>query len=418
MNNKKHTTRGLELLERISRLGEGVEWSNDELREALREEGVDPDYLVRSVLASVSPLLSENAGEERITLDSCGLDKSFLGRLRKVGIDRQLLRRLACPTNVESQSGRTDENGFAMQAPRIISRVFGWAPEVILNPAAQLELDATVIATARFKLPSRANVQRGRAYTVYAHTLALILLDATKNLPHSPIPTSAEDLSRDIKSRYGSMGFENALRYVWSLGIPVLPLSDSGAFHGACWRVNGRNIIVLKQRVRSVARWLYDLIHELSHAGRNPTEPSLSVVDYDPKGKRLSPEEKEDNQSPEETEANQVAGDVILNGRAEQLAEMCVAAASGKIQWLKAAVPMVARRQNVATDALANYLAFRLSLQGENWWPTASALQNTEVDPWLVARLVLQEHADFSCLSHLDRVLLEQALIDEHELKG
>jgi hypothetical protein len=412
LNNKKHTTRGLELLERINRLGEGVEWSNEELREALREEGVDPENLVRSVLSSVSPLLSGSASEERVTLDSCGLDRSLLGRLRKAGIDRQLLRRLPCQANVESKSGRTSENGpgLAIKAAQTISRVFGWAPELILNPAAQLELDPTVIATACFKLPRRANVQRVRAYTVYAHTLALILLDATRDLPHGSIPTSAEDLSSDIKAQYGSVSFENALRYAWSLGIPVLPLSDSGAFHAACWREKGRNIIVLKQPVRSLARWLYDLIHELCHAGRNPKEPRRSVVEYEKlEGKRLSPEEKE---------ANQIAGDVILDGRAEQLAKMCVVAAQGKVEWLKRVVPMVAKREHVATDALANYMAFRLSLEGVNWWGTATGLQNTDVDPWQLARNVLKERIDFSSLSYLDLVLLEQALIDDWELEA
>ena len=66
-----------------------------------------------------------------------------------------------------------------------------------------------------------------------------------------------------VLSTYGAITFEHTLRYVWSLGIPVLPLRDPGAFHGACWRIDGRNIIVLKQRTLSLARWLADLLHEV-----------------------------------------------------------------------------------------------------------------------------------------------------------
>ena len=55
-------------------------------------------------------------------------------------------------------------------------------------------------------------------------------------------------------------------------------------------------------------------------------------------------------------------------GRAEDLAERCVQAARGSVERLKVAVPQVAAREHVPVDALANYMAFRLSLQGHNWW--------------------------------------------------
>lgn len=339
---------------------------------------------------------------------------ALLKRLKKAGLDSRLLRRLF-PRNLRDhvnsfvESGAGNEQVLAMDVAKIVSRVFGWSLDVTLDPATPLELCADAIDTARFKLPARASGQWLLAYTAYAHTLVIILLDATKNLPRRPLPTSAADIRDALKAQYGSVTFEHALHYTWSLGIPVLPLRDSGAFHGACWRIDGRNVIVLKQRVRSLARWLFDLIHELVHLGTKPEQTNLSIIEYEsPDAKRLSIEEGE---------ANRIAGDVILDGRAEELAQMCIAVAQGKIPWLKRAVTTVATSQHVAVDALANYMAFRLSLQGEKWWPTAIGLQNTDVDPWQVARRVLQEQVDFSSLGHLDRALLEQALLDEGELE-
>ncbi len=45
-----------------------------------------------------------------------------------------------------------------------------------------------------------------------------------------------------------------------------------GTFHGACWRYEGRNAVVLKQTPKHEARWTFDLLHELFHAGQRPEE--------------------------------------------------------------------------------------------------------------------------------------------------
>jgi len=65
----------------------------------------------------------------------------------------------------------------------------------------------------------------------------------------------------------------------------------------------------------------------------------------------------------------------MLDGRAEELAEQCVTAAKNRVELLKNAVPSVAQSGGVQVDALANYMAFRLSLQGINWWGAANNLQ-------------------------------------------
>jgi hypothetical protein len=49
------------------------------------------------------------------------------------------------------------------------------------------------------------------------------------------------------------------------MGIPVLPLSDRGAFHGATWRIQGRNVIVLKH----VGALANNVAYEVAKRGMN-----------------------------------------------------------------------------------------------------------------------------------------------------
>jgi hypothetical protein len=102
-------------------------------------------------------------------------------------------------------------------------------------------------------------------------------------------------------------------------------------------------------------------------------------------------------------DASWFAGEASLGGRAEELAERCTALARNSIPKLKSVVPEVAKQAGVDVAVLANYMAFRLSLQGENWWGTASNLQPKDEAPWAIARDVLLERANLSRLSGLDR---------------
>jgi hypothetical protein len=226
------------------------------------------------------------------------------------------------------------------------------------------------------------------------------------NAPRTAVPTDWRAFRAELMARYGNVDFRTALRFAWDLGVVVLPLNDPGAFHGACWRRGGVNVVVLKQRLRYPARWLFDLLHELRHAGENPDAPEFEVLE----GAEISDERRN---SKEERDASWFSGQVVLDGRAEELVKACISVSGGDLRRMKSAVESVAAREGFAPEQLANYLAFRLSLQGENWWGPATKLQDMTYDPSAYARDLFFERFDFSRLSEVDLNLLTLALHDE-----
>jgi ribosome-binding protein aMBF1 (putative translation factor)/cytidylate kinase len=329
---------------------------------------------------------------------------NLLKKLSGIGLDGEFVRRrlLTGPTTDVGGDEQREEQGVALEAAEGLHRVYGWLPPDLFG-AKPLELQAAASAGARFKLPARVREAGLGAYVIYAHYLALLVLQALPSLEKKNLPTDWKEVRRSIVGQYGELNFETALRYVWSLGIPVLPLNDTGAFHGACWRLGGRNVIVLKQRTRSAARWLHDLLHEYFHAAQNPDLEEHPVIEES----EMSPTRRN---SAEEKSASRFAGEVMLDGRAEELVEMCVNEAKGKVELLKTVVPKVAEKGGVQIDALANYMAFRLSLQGINWWGAANNLQADGSSAMCTPRDLLLQKIQLSLLNPIDRDLLLRAL--------
>ncbi|HEX3426398.1 MAG TPA: XRE family transcriptional regulator [Acidimicrobiales bacterium] len=317
--------------------------------------------------------------------------KQLARQLRRAGLEPNFVARRLAPTGDDGE-----DLAAVLDLAARVNRIYGWSPSNVLA-GENLEVDLPV--AVGFKWPRRASEPRVRAYTMYTHYLALLALQGTSAIDTPPIPASAKDFRTAVVRRSGAVTFETVLDFVWRLGIPVVPLADPGAFHAVLWRTGGRNVIVLKQQNRTLSRWVFDLLHEVGHAIEEPTEAEYGVVDDDPEA-----------DADGEVAANRFAGDVLLDGRAEELAQECVEAARGKVEYLKVAVRRVAARSGVETADLANYLAYRLSLQNINWWGTATNLQSGEGDPWVVAREQFFRCSDLRALNVLDRGLLSQAL--------
>ena len=284
----------------------------------------------------------------------------------------------------------------------MLERVFGWTQDNLFGAQA-LQAPRFAAAEARFKMPAGRRQAATSLYAAYANYLAVVVLKGARDLPRQAVPTDAAAMRRLMLEGQGAVDLRSALHTAWDLGVVVLPLRDRGTFHGACWRYEGRNVIVLKQTSRHEARWSFDLLHELFHAGQRPESETLEVIEAD----ETSAERRN---SGEEVAASQFAGEVVLDGKAEALAQSCVKAARGSLERLKSVLPTIATRNSVAVGALANYMAFRLSWQSENWWGAAANLQANESDPWAITRDVFVERFPYAIDNELDRQLLDRAL--------
>jgi len=394
----------------------------EEIEEDLRSEGIDPDAVDRRAREALERLLgpkvynlrkTESAAPAQAELplavaETTATPAWLFGRLGEIGLPKNFVRERLLTSGMRSRltalkaKGGAEARDLAAEIAEAVGRVYNWRPADLLG-TGPLSVPTLAYGSARFKMPTKASDRKAVVYAAYAQYLAGLVLDATADLPALPIPTDAREVRSDLEARYGGVSFESALRYAWELGVPVLPLADSGAFHGACWRRRGRNVIVLKQQTRSPARWLFDFLHELRHAGEEPEAAERAVVEESEtaEARRTSAEEKA---------ASRFAGDVALAGRAEELAKACAEESRRSVERMKTTVVRVASREGVPVDVLANYLAFRLSLDCQNWWGAATNLQDFTFDPWLVSRDMVLERADLARLDAADRERLTSAL--------
>ena len=332
----------------------------------------------------------------------------FFKRLDEVGFRREFVLERLLPhslaARLQNVGNREGLDKYVLQAAAIVGRVLKCDVTDFFKPGP-FELNAfPALAAARFKLPATAKTSRVKAYTVYAHHLALLALMVTPDLRSQRIPKDPNEFRREVLSSFRTLSFTHFLEYAWSVGIVVLPLSDTGAFHGACWRIGGRNIIILKQKTASVARWCFDFLHESRHLAEDPSIDELCIVEF-------SENSEERRQSDEEIVCSQFASNVLLEGRAEELVELCVKASKGRVELLSRVLPRIAKKENVSVGALANHMAFRLWQDGvTDWWGPATNLQEASPAPWKIARDLFLKHAHFDRLNEVDRTLLQQAL--------
>lgn len=386
-----------------ARIAAGLTQKDLALRLHLKEQQVQRYEMARYEGAGFSRIaeIFEAIGlklDSRATLLSEGSLETLLSRLALLGVTEAFIRRRLAPSL-----------GASQQATSVlldrVKAIFGWEPALLAAASPPpLEVGA---ALARFKMPRGREERGATAYTAYAYHLAAICARAMTGAPRRPIPTGWKEFRTSFLTRYDELDLASTLSFAWDLGVVILPLRDPGAFHGACWRLGGVNVVVLKQMTPYPARWLFDLIHELFHCGQDPELEQFAWIE--------ASELSEDRRvSREEQHAMWFSGQVGLDGRAEELAALAMKRANnGYLPKLKQSVVEVASQEGVSRGYLANYLAYRLSLQGENWWGTASNLQEKDCDPYAVARDIFFERFDFSALDPDSVELLGLALDNE-----
>ncbi|WP_300586885.1 helix-turn-helix domain-containing protein [Marivita sp.] len=314
--------------------------------------------------------------------------------LKELGIDLSFLKRRICPDASDEPSD------IISKSSALLKRI--WS--LVVHDDGQLDVSNFALEGAefaRFKLPQNANEQKIKAYAQYAYTVAGIVASAEQ----SEIIYVSQDWAEVRRAilEHGEISLENCLNYVWDLGVPVIPLSDPIRFHGGCWRIDGRNTIVLKQSIREESRWIFDLLHELHHASERNNEDNFLPDQLD----GTDPERRE---SEEERRANEFAGNVLLNGKANEYFEEVLRASSRQLPYIKKNVQRVADSHELNVGIFANYVAFRLKKDFDaDWWGAASNLQVGGSDAHSVSQQVFRMRCNLCEMEKIDRQLVELA---------
>lgn len=395
-----------------SRLRELRQSKNLTSKEVAERAGITPQSLsriekghhdvvfttLRKILAAMGCTLQDLAAVQFVPTSI----NSLLKRVESAGIRRDwLLERILPDELLHGYDVKIQKNEIINQLAILIAKIFRWSPEEVLgnNP---LVINVELLPDMKFKKQARSKVKEVHAYTFYAYYISSLVSQAIDHIETRDLPEDPDQMRKEILSDYGPLNFENTLRYTWDHGVPVIPLHDPGAFHGACWKISERKVIVLKQLTKFQGRWLFDLVHEIGHVIRN-LDAVGSILEED----EITPFDDE----LVESEANDFASDLLFSGRAEALAELAADRAQGKVENLKSAVIQIASEERFPLDLFANYLAFRLyAANNINWWGTANNLQISEPSPFEIARKVFHEKVDLEQLDGDDRNMLLRAI--------
>ncbi len=285
----------------------------------------------------------------------------------------------------------------------ILSRVFKWDSQDLFKNS-QVYFNNNAINAACFKTRSSVNVNQIKAYSHYALYLAELVNRININSPKYEYPGDIDEFRYQFYKSYKGLDFANLLNFTWDMGIAVIPLNDSGVFHGASWNIEDKHVIVLKQKSQSHARWIFDLLHEIYHVFVHLETQNSVILELD----EMTP--FRENDSIEEVEANTFANQFIFANNAENLAKEVLDLSNHDIKTFKKSLEQVAYKNKMRADLLANYLAFRLQFQGENWWSTANSFQIFDPSPFKVASDILKTKVSVSDLEPIDRNLLTTAL--------
>ncbi|MFL6098557.1 MAG: helix-turn-helix transcriptional regulator [Actinomycetales bacterium] len=300
--------------------------------------------------------------------------------LSSLGLSSDVINRRFYGAAASGRSGAGWMNAAARAA-----RVFS------VDAAGLLSGSVPSLANAgAFRTTSVANRELLNGYAHYAEYLARMLVSVC-TVPYTSLP-DATAIRSQLGGRLAEEPFESLLELCWTHGVPVLPLSDPGAFHGACWWIDGRPVIALKHPTRSVDRWAFLLGHEMDHA-RHPDEAAVLEAELSVKEWRSLPAERR---------GDDFASELLLGEKAEAMVHVAVSEAHNEVANLKSVLPAVAAAGHVSLGILADHVANRISNGEINWWPTANRLHSTTTDAWLIARNSLFNYVDLSRLDSLD----------------
>lgn len=327
----------------------------------------------------------------------------FYHKMQSIGLNKEFILNRLISRTLASQLQDSDQipDLLAIQGASYIGKIFNWNPEKVLD-SSTLQYDTSVIPRLCYKLPKRRNKLWLTAYTIYAHYIAAILEKGTRHLNQKLLIKEPYELHHKILQLYDSLELEKIVRYIWEMGIPVIALDEPGAFNAACFRINKRNIIILKQKTLSEARFMFDLLHEYWHATKN--RENIYIFRKDVKKNLIEAED---------LAANQFAAAVLMGKNPQTIAEKCIRQAKGEARNLKRAIQSVAHKEKIRTDVLAYYIAFRLSSEGNiSFWGTAENMQRKiQQNLNTLVNNIIFEYTDLASLPKPDLELLQRIFL-------
>jgi transcriptional regulator with XRE-family HTH domain len=385
-----------------------------ELKEQQVQRWEANDYAGASIdtLKEVMGALGVETIEEVFVPSSKLTAAVFLKNLAGLGLSKEFLLSRVFPAEVSGALSASRETTSKLkpmlQAAGYVSRVFGTQVSQLFDLQTP-RLALATIGGVRFKLPSRAKETTVNAYTVYAHYLGLLVESCVKTPPISAIPEDWSDVYKHLTTLGSPISLQKTLRYLWDCGIIILPLRDSGAFHGAVWKIRDHFVIVLKQKTALESRWLFDLLHELAHIVLRHVTDNSSIIEEHP----IALDNPGDDDEDDEDKASEWAEDALFDGESEAIEEECARSCKEDLKLLSGAIGKVAKNFNVNLGALANHMAHRLASEGEDWWGSAHNLQSGASDPFDIARVELLKRVDLRNLNIIDRDLLMRAITED-----
>jgi hypothetical protein len=364
----------------------------------LKSEGIDVDQLISEGMKRISSMKKEISCNEVYSYSS------IIKKLVASGLNQRLLEKII-PEKIRFDIQKSDvlNKSKFNEVYEYLHRVFKLKTYELFSDE-NIKLDDSHFQTAFFKTTTNPNINQIKAYSHYAFYLAEIVNKIFVKNPKYEYPGDIDEFKTTFYNAYDRLDFNNLVNFTWDMGIAVIPLDDSGIFHGASWNIDNYHVIVLKQKSKSHARWMFDLLHELYHVFVHLEDKNTSVLETD----EMNP--FRENNSEEEKEANSFSNQFVFKDDAPALAQEILNLSGNDIKLFKRSLELIVEKNNIRADFLANYLAFRLQHQNISWWGTAETFQVKEPSPFTIASTILKERISVDELDPIDKNLLMTAI--------
>jgi transcriptional regulator with XRE-family HTH domain/Zn-dependent peptidase ImmA (M78 family) len=341
-----------------------------------------PVSVLESLLSTLDATFSDISGPNALEISTA----TIIANAGKAGVARDLLTALA---------SAVPRNGV----PDLLARAFRWSRTAIL---AGVPVTPPLPVLVQFKAPA-SHQPTNSPIVHFALSTARLARTAFDFPPYSAIPDNPGAIRQEAIEPAKGITLQSLLRWVWSRGIPVLPLWGKGGFEAAVLRLDDGPTIVIKESRSVAAYWLFDLAHELGHVALGHARNAIVDVEA-PSLTEASPDEQE-------REATEFALELLLPNHQSLLNRVRDYARGSGVRF-KFGVEEIAAAARVSPALLGMVAAFALPDVGrpKDRWGSATNLAKLEGDGRSITREFAHAHATLDRLPELDAALVKVAV--------